>query len=381
MVVFTIVAGSRFIVPLFIPRFPLPATLAALVIDAVDKSIFQIFTDADLEGYQSYDKALDVYYLAIAYIATMRNWTNVYAYKTSRFLWYYRLAGSTLFELTGWRALLLIFPNAFEYFFLYVEGVRTRWSMRRLTKKHILGAAAFIWIVIKLPQEAWIHLFQLDVTDAFKEHILGSSLDESWGTAIGNSLWIFPVLIALGVALWFVIRRVSAQLPTGDWPATYDSDAHADNQIAIPLKPAADRHWREGLAEKVVLVGLLGVIFAQMLPNVHVGALQMLIGVGAVVVANAAVSHWLAARGTNWRSSATQFLALAAINVGLGVLYMVITPSFGADLGRAGLLFFGLLLTTLITLYDRYRPIIDARMAAEAAATASRPASGPAARA
>ena len=58
VVVFTIVAGSRFIVPLFIPRFPLPATLAALVIDAVDKSIFQIFTDADLEGYQSYDLSL-----------------------------------------------------------------------------------------------------------------------------------------------------------------------------------------------------------------------------------------------------------------------------------------------------------------------------------
>lgn len=373
VVVFVVVVAARFIVPLFIPRYPLPATIAALVIDAVDETVFRMFTDAELSGYQSYDKALDVYYLAIAYIATMRNWTNIYAYQTGRFLWYYRLAGSTLFELAGWRPLLLIFPNTFEYFFLAIEGVQTRWNMRRLTRKHVLAVAAFIWIVIKLPQEAWIHVFQLDFTDAFKEHILGASLDESWATAVGNSLWIFPVLLAIGVGLWLVIRQVARRLPRGDWPATYDADAHADNWIAVPVRPAAERHWREGLVEKVVLVGLLGVIFAKMLPTVHVAALQMLVGVSAVVVANAAISHWLAARGTSWRSSATQFLALTAINLGLGVLYIAVTPSFGADIGRAGLLFFALLLTTIITLYDRYRPVIDARAAAEAAATASRP--------
>ena len=42
--------------------------LACLVIDGLDQTIFQTFTSLDLSGYQSYDKALDVYYLSIAYI-------------------------------------------------------------------------------------------------------------------------------------------------------------------------------------------------------------------------------------------------------------------------------------------------------------------------
>ena len=47
-----------------------------MILDSIDQSIFQQFPDIPLEGYQSYDKSLDIYYLAIIYIATMRNWTN-----------------------------------------------------------------------------------------------------------------------------------------------------------------------------------------------------------------------------------------------------------------------------------------------------------------
>src|SRR3954451_20078384 len=104
---------ARLFVPLLIPRFPL-AILAALVIDAVDNSLLDGFTDVDLgpDGpYQSFDKALDIYYLAIAYLTTLRNWTSVAAFRVARFLFYYRLAGVLAFELTGERALLLIFPN------------------------------------------------------------------------------------------------------------------------------------------------------------------------------------------------------------------------------------------------------------------------------
>ena len=64
------VVGGRLILPLFIPYFPLPALLACLVLDSVDQSIFQAFPNLPLDGYQSYDKALDIYYLSIAYIST-----------------------------------------------------------------------------------------------------------------------------------------------------------------------------------------------------------------------------------------------------------------------------------------------------------------------
>ena len=47
----------------------------------------------------------------------------------------------------------------------------------------VLGAAAFIWIFIKLPQEYWIHVAQLDTTDLIKEDILGVPSDTPWGEA------------------------------------------------------------------------------------------------------------------------------------------------------------------------------------------------------
>ena len=65
---------------------------------------------------------MDIYYLAIAYLATMRNWVNLPAFRVSRFLYFYRLVGVVAFELTQIRALLLIFPNTFEYFFIAYEA-------------------------------------------------------------------------------------------------------------------------------------------------------------------------------------------------------------------------------------------------------------------
>src|SRR6188474_3996026 len=205
-VIFAAVVTARVAVPLAIPRFPLPAMLAALVIDGIDQTIFQTYTTLDLSGYQSYDKALDVYYLSIAYVATLRNWTNFTAFRVSWFLYYYRLVGVVLFELSQVRALLLIFPNTFEYFFDFYEAVRTRWDPRRMSRGLLIGAAAFIWIFIKLPQEWWIHVAQLDMTDTIKTVIFGVSKDASWVDAIANRPWVLVVLAVVLVVIALVVR-------------------------------------------------------------------------------------------------------------------------------------------------------------------------------
>ena len=119
--VFVAVVGSRFLLPLLIPRYPLPAVIGCLLLDGVDQTIFQAF-GYDPPGYQSYDKAMDVYYLAIAYLATMRNWASMPAYDVGRFLYFYRLVGVVVFELSQVRAMLLVFPNTFEYFFIAYEA-------------------------------------------------------------------------------------------------------------------------------------------------------------------------------------------------------------------------------------------------------------------
>lgn len=181
----------------------------------------------DLAGYEQYDKALDIYYLAIAYTSTLRNWADPTAFAIARFLFYYRLVGTLLFEFadSGW--LLLAFPNTFEYVFLAYELIRTRWSPRRLSRRTLIALAAGIWIVIELPQEYWLHVAKLDLTNEVKLRLLGVDLHASWGAAVAHRPWV-PVL-ALGVlaVLWAAWRHVRPRLPAEDWPFGFDVDKRA----------------------------------------------------------------------------------------------------------------------------------------------------------
>ena len=135
LLILFIVIAPRLFVPLAIPRYPIPAGIAALVIDGVDQTVFQTFTTLPLAGYQGYDKALDIYYLSVEYLSTLRNWANLDALPMSQFLFYFRLMGVLLFELTHLSALLLFFPNTFEYFFLFYEAVRLRWNPKRMSHR------------------------------------------------------------------------------------------------------------------------------------------------------------------------------------------------------------------------------------------------------
>lgn len=335
--VFVTVVLLRFFVPLFIPRFPLPAILACLVIDAADQTIFQAFTDDPLEGYQTYDKALDVYYLAIAYISTMRNWTDPSAYRISKFLYFYRLVGVTAFELLDQRWLLLVFPNTFEYFFIAYEAVRTRWNPLRLSARRLVGIAAFIWIFIKLPQEWWIHIAKLDFTEFMADH------SYMWGVLAAL------VLIVAGL-LWHYRRRI----PTPDWPFTVDIDAHLEARP--PSAPVvAERFFTWVLFEKVALLALLSVIFAQVLPDVRSGTLGIVVGVALLVVVNAAVTQWLVRRGRTWATSAREFVAMLLVNTAIVTVDSVFGSSTAANAPRVNTLFFVLLLSLMIALFDRFR--------------------------
>jgi hypothetical protein len=380
--IFGAVVATRIFVPLAIPRFPLPAMLAALVIDGVDQTIFQTFTSLDLSGYQSYDKALDVYYLSIAYVATLRNWTSLDAFGVSRLLYYYRLVGVVAFELTQVRALLLVFPNTFEYFFDFYEAVRVRWDPRRMSRRLVIGAAAFIWIFIKLPQEWWIHVAQLDMTDTIKTRIFGVPATASWGDAIAASPLVLPV-VAIAIALlaaagWWVLQN---RLPPADRPPTFNADAQQPR-----VDPAAVDTTRKRLArnlidrevvEKVVLVALVSIIFGRMLPGVEASPIGIAVGVAIVIVLNAAISDWLVrrARVLGYHTTTRQFLGTLAVNLTIVFVgQLMLDVLHGPTLEHA--LVFVLLLSLIVTLYDRYRPIHVTRFAADFAADTGGPADG-----
>jgi hypothetical protein len=331
--VFVVVVLLRFTVPLLIPKFPLPAVIACLVLDAADQTIFQMFTDDPLPGYQSYDKALDVYYLAIAYISTMRTWRDPVAFQLSRFLYLYRLVGVLLFELLGQRWLLLVFPNTFEYFFIVYEAVRTRWNPLRMSATALVGTAAFIWIVIKLPQEWWIHVAQLDFTEFMD--------DNPWAYYV-----IGAAAAALAIGIWVNRRKI----PKTDWPFTVAVDEHLDPIVVTePRRSLFD----EVLVEKVVFMALVSVIFAQILPDIRSGNLGVAIGVALLVVANAVVTEWIYRRGHSWTNSLTAVGATLAINLALVFVDSLLSPR--RDAPTLVTLFFVLMLSMLIALFDRYR--------------------------
>lgn len=332
--VFTTVVLLRFFVPLLIPRFPLPAILACLVLDAADQTIFQAFTDDPLPGYQTYDKALDVYYLAIAYCSSMRNWSDPVAFQTSRFLYLYRLVGVTMFELFNARWMLLVFANTFEYFFIAYEAVRTRWNPLRLSASAVLGIAAFIWIFIKLPQEWWIHIAKLDFTEAMANH------SYMWG--------VFAVL-AVGLATLGWVKRKS--IPTPDWNFTVDVNKH--------LPPATEPSERGPvfsaiLLEKVVFLSLICVIFAQVLPDIESSNLGIAVGIAIVVVLNALVTEFLYRRGHRWTGIATAFAITLAINVGIAFADSFLVRT-GRDTPPLNTVFFLLLVSLLVAMFDLMR--------------------------
>jgi hypothetical protein len=367
LLIFWVVVAARFFVPLLIPRYPLPAILAALIIDAADQTIFQQFTNLDLEGYQGYDKALDIYYLTIAYISTLRNWTNLFAFQVSRFLFYWRLVGVVLFELLHLRPLLMIFPNTFEYFFIFYEAVRLRWDPKQMTKKFLIGAAAFIWIFIKLPQEYWIHIAQLDTTDFIKQTIFGMPTDTPWSEILAANLWVIPVLAVVVVLILVLARWILRRLPPADWGLRIAADPvpapSSGGNGGTDMDTQSERFFNAALLEKIVMVSLVSIIFAQVLPGVQASNLAIAVGVAFVIIINTVLSHWLARRGTHWTSALREFVVMAAVNFGLVLVYSFLLPNFDGSINLGNTLFFVLLLTLLVTLFDRYRQVHLARFA------------------
>lgn len=341
MLIFWAVVTARFLIPLSIPRYPLPGVLACLILDGIDQTIFQLFTSMSLEGYQGYDKALDIYYLSITYLSTLRNWSNLYAFKLDRFLFYYRLVGVAIFEIVHLRPLLLIFPNTFEYFFIFYEAIRLKWDPLVLTKRKLITAATLIWVFIKIPQEYWIHVAQMDTTDWIKANP-------------SNALILIAYAIFLSGMAWLLIRDLPSIRPCLEIRAIPVVTAPVISPLEEKGKTKRERLINKQVIEKVVLISLITIIFAQILPGVQSNNVQITIGVAIFVVINTALSHWLSRRGKQWKSIVQEFIVMSLINAGLIFLFNFLLPRYEGSINLGNTLFFVLLLTLIITLYDRY---------------------------
>ena len=116
-----VIATIRIAGSLPVLRWPLLGGLLAIVTDLSDLLLMGVLDLGGVPDYQSLDKWLDQVYMATFLIVALR-WAGP-ARSIAVALYLFRLVGFVAFELTGERALLLLFPNVFEFWFLFVAAV------------------------------------------------------------------------------------------------------------------------------------------------------------------------------------------------------------------------------------------------------------------
>jgi hypothetical protein len=148
-----VIAAIRIAGSLPVLRWPLAGGILAVLVDLSDLLLRDILDLGGVGDYQTLDKWLDQVYLATFLIVALR-WAG-WPRRIAVALYVYRLVGFVVFELTGQRALLLVFPNVFELWFLLVAAVGADrvagWSATRY------AAVLIVLTAVKEVQEWAIH--------------------------------------------------------------------------------------------------------------------------------------------------------------------------------------------------------------------------------
>jgi hypothetical protein len=171
-----IIIALRLIVPLLIFRRPLAGGIAAAVTDTIDVVLVSAMNIGGFgDYYHTTDKLLDTYYLSFEFIVAMR-WDNMYARWICAALFPYRILGVALFELTGHRVMLFIFPNLFENWWLWCAFTMAhapQWVPRSFRSSAV---ALVLLLIPKMGQEYVLHYAEVKPWDWIKREILRGKL-------------------------------------------------------------------------------------------------------------------------------------------------------------------------------------------------------------
>jgi len=172
-------AAFRVATSLPVLRWPLAGGLLAIGGDLADLLLRDLVDLGGIGDYQLLDKALDQVYLALFLVVSLR-WEGMER-RVAVALYIYRLIGSILFLVTGERAILFLFPNVFEPWFLVVAAVHhlpepVTWTPARL------GAVLVVLTALKLVQEWALHVGQV-----FESMTSIQFLEELWRRLTGGT--------------------------------------------------------------------------------------------------------------------------------------------------------------------------------------------------
>lgn len=76
--------------------------------------------------------------------------------------------------------------------------------------------------------------------------------------------------------------------------------------------------------------------------------------VAFIIVANSFAGTWFARRGRYWTTALREFVAMAVVNFGAALVFTVLVRQSDSSTNEGATVFFVLLLTLIVTLFDRY---------------------------
>ncbi len=135
-------------------RWPLAGGLLAIAVDLSDLLLRDVLDLGGIPDYQAFDKWIDQVYLGAFLVVALRWAGPERAIAVGLYL--FRLVGFVAFELTGERALLLLFPNVFELWFLCVAAVH-RFRPGFVWRPAVTVAVLAVLLAIKEFQEWALH--------------------------------------------------------------------------------------------------------------------------------------------------------------------------------------------------------------------------------
>ena len=135
-------------------RWPFAGALIALVADFAD--LFLMDAIGGISDYQRLDKLCDLAYIG-AFLVVAARWSGLERV-IALVLFAYRMVGEVAFELTGERALLLLFPNVFEFWFVAVAA----WHHYRPGRSLAPRQAAVALVALLLGKEAQEYFLHYD---------------------------------------------------------------------------------------------------------------------------------------------------------------------------------------------------------------------------
>ena len=149
-----IVVLVRILGSLPVLKYAFWGSIFAVFIDLSDLFIIGNLDLGGVNNYQEFDKVLDLAYMVTFLLVSLR-WERKEK-SISIFLFIYRLIGLFLFELTGERYVLLLFPNVFEFWIIAISFLKFRKNFTLISDAKLMFVFV-ISLLLKLIQEWLLH--------------------------------------------------------------------------------------------------------------------------------------------------------------------------------------------------------------------------------